>query len=56
MRVGKFKNGNATGKDEITGERMKGGGDGIGDWIWRLCNMAYKSGDVLEYWRSAVQG
>ena len=26
MRVGKLKNGKATGKDEITGEMTKGGG------------------------------
>ena len=23
-------------------------------WIWRLCNMAFESGVVLEDWRSAV--
>ena len=27
VRVGKLKNGKATGKDEITGERIKGGGN-----------------------------
>ena len=24
------------------------------DWIWRLCNMAFESGVVVEDWRSAV--
>ena len=54
MRVGKLKNGKAAGKDEITGEMIKGGGDRVVDWIWRLCNMAFESGDVSEDWRSAV--
>ena len=38
MRVGKLENGKAAGKDEITGEMIKGGGEGLVDWIWRLCN------------------
>ena len=33
MRVGKLKNGKATGKDEITGEMLKGGDDRVEDWI-----------------------
>ena len=37
VRLGKLKNGNATGKDEITGEMIKGGGDRVVDWILRLC-------------------
>ena len=32
-RVGKLKNGKAAGKDEITGEIIKGGGDTVVDWI-----------------------
>ena len=40
--------------DEITGEIIKGGGDKVVNWIWRLCNMAYESGVVPGYWRSAV--
>ena len=31
MRVGKFKNGKVAGKDEITGEVIKGGGDRVVD-------------------------
>ena len=54
MRLGKLKNGKATGKDEITGEIIKGGGDRVVDWIWRLCNMAFESDVLLEDWRSAV--
>ena len=42
MRIGKFKNGKATGVDEITGEVIKGGDDRAVDWIWRLCNIAFK--------------
>ena len=33
MRVGKLENGKAAGKDEITGEMIKGGGDRVVDWI-----------------------
>ena len=54
VRVGKFKSGKAAGKDEITGEMIKGRGDRVVDWIWRLCNMAFKSSVVSEDWRSAV--
>ena len=27
---------------------IKGGGDRVVDWIWRLCNMAFESGGVPE--------
>ena len=54
VRVGKLKNGKATGKDEITGEMIKSGGYRLVDWIWRLCNMAFDSVVVPEDWRSAV--
>ena len=43
-----------TGKDEITGEMIKGGGDRVVDWIWKLCNMAFESGAVPADLRSAV--
>ena len=33
---------------------IKGGNDMVMDWIWRLCNMAFKSGGVPEDWKSAV--
>ena len=33
MRVGKLKNGKAAGKDEITGEIIKGGCDRVVNWI-----------------------
>ena len=54
MRVDKLKNGKATGKDEITREMIKVGGDKVVDWIWRLCNMVFESGVGPEDWRSAV--
>ena len=53
MRVDKLKNRKAPGKDEVTGEMIKGGGDRMVDWIWRLCNMplrvvlCLKIGDLL---------
>ena len=46
MRVGKLKNGKAMGKDEVTGEMIKGGEDRMVDWFWRLCNVAFQSGVV----------
>ena len=52
--MGKPKNGKATGKDEITGEMIKGGGERVVEWIWRLCNMAFESGVMPEDWRSAL--
>ena len=36
MKVGKLKNGKAAGKNDITGEMKKGGGDRVMDWFWRL--------------------
>ena len=54
MSLVKLKNSKVAGKDEITGEIIKGGGDREVDWIWRLCNMAFESGVVPEDWRSAV--
>ena len=33
---------------------IKGGGDRVVDWIWRLCNVAFESGVVPTYWRSAM--
>ena len=37
--MGKLKNGKAAGKDEVTGEMIKGGGNRVVDWgdvIWLL--------------------
>ena len=48
VRVGKLKNGKATGKDEIPGEMIKDGDDRVVDGIWRLCNMAFENGVVME--------
>ena len=33
---------------------VKGGGDVVVDWIWKLCNMGFESGAVHEYLRSAM--
>ena len=41
VRVGKLKNGKDAGKDEVAGEMIKGGGNRVVDWIWRLCNMIF---------------
>ena len=54
MRVEKLKNGKAAGKDEVSVEMIKDGGNRVVHWIWRLCNMAFVSGIVVENWRSSV--
>ena len=54
VRVGKLRNGKAAGKDEFTGEMIKGESDRVLDLIWRLCNMTFGSSAVPEDWRSAV--
>ena len=36
VRVGKFKIGKAAGKAEVTGDMVKGRGDMMIHWIWRL--------------------
>ena len=33
VRVGKLKNGKVAGKNEVTGETTKGGGNRVVDWI-----------------------
>ena len=38
----------------ITLEIIKGGGDRVVDWIWRLCNRTFERGIVHEDWRSTV--
>ena len=38
----------AAGKDEITGQMIKGGGERVVEWIWRLCNMTFESAVVPE--------
>ena len=52
--MGKLKNGKAAVKDEVTGERIKGGGNRVVDCIWSLCNMGFETSGVLEDWRSTV--
>ena len=54
VRVRKLMNRKVTGKDEITGEMIKGGGNRVVDWIWSVCNMAFQNGIVHGDWRSAV--
>ena len=49
-KVKKLKNG----KDEVTEEMVKGGGEVVVDWIWKLCNMAFESNVVPEDLKSAV--
>ena len=41
VRVRKIKNRKAAGKDEVTEEIIKGGGDQVMNLIWRLCNIAF---------------
>ena len=44
----------AAGKNEVTGEMVKCGGDIVVDWIWRLCDVIFERGVVPEDWRFAV--
>ena len=37
--VKELKNGKVAGIDEITEKMIKGGGDTVVYWFWRLCNM-----------------
>ena len=53
-RVKKLKNGKAAGKDEVTEEMVKAGGDVVVYRIWKLCNMAFESDVVPEDLRLAV--
>ena len=52
--MGILKSGKAVGKDEVTGNIIKGEGDMVVDWVWRLCSMAFEMTAVPEAWRSAV--
>ena len=53
MEKKREKKGKTAGKDEVTGEMIKGGANRVVNWIWRLCNMAFESGVVSEDWSSA---
>ena len=46
--MGKIKNEKAGAKDEVIGKMIKGGGDRVVDYIWRLGNMAFVKGVVPE--------
>ena len=48
VKVKKLKNGKAVDKDEVTGKMIKGGGDRVVNWIWKLYNMAFENDIVLE--------
>ena len=48
VRVGKLKKRKVTGNNEVTGERIKCGGDKVLDWIWRLFNVVFENGVVPE--------
>ena len=46
----KFK----TEKLQVTGEMINGVGERVVNWIWRVCNMAFKNIVVPEDCRSAM--
>ena len=54
VREGKLRDGKAAGRDEVTGEMIKGGGYMVVDWVWKICNMDFENGVVPEDWRSGV--
>ena len=43
VRLGKLQNEKTADKAEVMGEMVKGGGDMVVDWIWRLCNRVFKT-------------
>ena len=49
MREGKLKDLKAAGKDEITREMIKGGGDRVVDWICRVCNGKGERNECKNY-------
>ena len=52
--MGKLKNGKTAGKDKVREEMIKGEGDRVVDWIFKLCNMVFENGVGPEDYRSAV--
>ena len=48
VRVSKLKNRKDIGKDEISEEMIKDGGDRVVEWILRRCNMTFESNVVFE--------
>ena len=45
--MGNLGNGNAAVKD-VAGEKVKGWSEMVTIWIWKMCNIAFKSGIVPE--------
>ena len=54
VRVNNLKNGGAVGKDEVSEEEIKNGGESGISWIWKLYNMDFESDEMPEDWRSTV--
>ena len=52
--MGKLNNGKAQVRMRSQEEMIKGRGNRVVHWIWRLCNMAFESGVEAEDWRPAV--
>ena len=50
--MGKLKKGKTAGMDDVIGEMLKGGGDMVMNWIYRLWCMAFESDAVPYEWRS----
>ena len=48
VRVEIFKNRKVVGKDAVSREMIKNGGNMVVEWIWSLCNMVVESGVVPE--------
>ena len=46
VRMWKLKNEKAASKDEVIGEMVKGEGERVIYWIWRLCNTVFDRGVV----------
>ena len=52
--INRLKGGKAAGIDGITAEMLKYGGDVVAEWMFWLCDLAWKQREVPDEWRKAV--
>lgn len=52
--MARLKSGKAAGIDGVIAEMLKFGGEVIADWMFWICDLAWRSGEVPEEWREAV--
>ena len=52
--VGKLKNGNASGNDNITAELLKNGGEAVVDWVTELVQEVWRTRQVPQEWKNST--